>query len=55
MKLFNFLEKSEAPIPVAIADENVTPSELKLKARTIKDEAEAKAEAKDEAKAEAKK
>ena len=49
MKLFNFLEKSEAPIPVAIADENVTPSELKLKARTIKDEAEAKAKVKLEA------
>ncbi len=49
MKLFNFLEKSEAPIPVAIADENVTPSELRLKAETIKDEAEAKAKVKLEA------
>lgn len=48
MKLFNFLEKSEALIPVAIADENVTPSELRLKARTIKDEAEAKAKVKPE-------
>ena len=49
MKLFNFIEKSEAPIPVAIADENVTPSELRLKAETIKDEAEAKAKVKLEA------